>query len=128
MATDYIDSGGKNSGWVEQMLPIVRSLPVPTGVQAGDPVLLEEMVCYAQSDRDGDGNARVMIPGNFVQVVPVSGRDNTSDVLVAVGNLLYFDAADDQLNLDSTAGVPFGYALAGVVAGETTDIEVVFGQ
>lgn len=131
MATDYIDADGKNSGWIEQALPIVRSLPVPSGVQAGDPVLLEEMVCYAQSDRDADGNARVMIPADFVEVVPVTGKDALdADAPVAIGNALYYDAAPtpSEINLDLTNGERFGYALETVASGATTEIEVAFSQ
>jgi hypothetical protein len=130
MATDYIDAGGKNSGWIEQALPIVRNLPVPAGVEAGDPVLLEEMVCYAQKDRDADGYAPVMIPADFVQVVSVTGKDALdSDAPIAIGNRLYYDAAPtpSEINLDVTNGEPFGYALETVTSGATANIEVAFG-
>lgn len=128
MATAYVDADGKNSGWIEQALPIVRSLPVPSGVESGDVVLLEEMVCYAQSDRDADGNASVMIPADFVEVVPVTGKDASDlDAEVKIGNIVYLDATPQQINLDVTNGKPFGYALEGVTAGATAEIEVAFG-
>jgi predicted RecA/RadA family phage recombinase len=131
MATDYIDAGGKNSGWIEQALPIVRTLPVPAGVESGDVVLLEELVCYAQSDRDTDGNARVMIPADFVEIVPVTGKDAADlDSAIAIGNALYYDAAPtpSEINLDVTNGKRFGYALETVTSGATAEIEVAFSQ
>ena len=56
----------------------------------------------------------------------VTGRNQVpADAAVAVGDKLYIDDAEDQLNKDFTLGKFFGYALGVVTAGATTTIPVL---
>lgn len=58
--------------------------------------------------------------------LPVTGRNQVpADAAVALGDKLYIDDAEAQLNLDATLGKFFGYALGTVVAGATTTIPVL---
>lgn len=123
-----VAQGGKNNGGIEQQHPLSRSLAVAASTVAGDIYRENDLVGYVQTDRDSDGNATVYIPGDFAEVILVYGRSDGADAAVAVGDLLYFDAADGQINKDSTNGVEFGYALAAVTSGESDDILVVFGM
>ena len=115
----------KNSGAIEQAHPINLNLAVGAGTVAGDVKLLNEMVVYAQTDRDASGNAVVTLPCRHVQRVAVHGADNAGDVAVAVGDKLYYDT--DEINKDSTNGKAFGYALDAVDSGATATIRVGFG-
>jgi hypothetical protein len=124
----YIDMGGRNPGSIEQALPIGYNLPVTAGTEAGDVVLISQMVVYAQEDRDSDGYATCYIPAVFVEVVTVYGRSDGANSAVAVGDKLYYDLADGQINKDSTHGVEFGYALGAVTSGSSGEIAVAFSQ
>ncbi len=56
----------------------------------------------------------------------VTGRDQVpADSAVAIGDKLYIDDTEAQLNKDVTLGKFFGYALGTVVAGATTTIPVL---
>lgn len=123
-----VAQGGKNNGGIEQQHPLSVSLAVAAGTVSGDIYRNNDLVGYVQTDRDSDGNASVYIPGDFAEVILVYGRGDGVNTAVAVGNLLYFDAADGQINVDATNGVEFGYALAAVTSGESDDILVVFGM
>lgn len=55
----------------------------------------------------------------------VTGKDAAdADTAVIIGNVLYWDDTPGQLNLDSTNGIRFGFALAAVTGGATTTIAV----
>ena len=125
MATDYLAMTKKDG--IEQSLPINVELAVPASTTTGDPVLLNDMVCYAQTTRDDDGNATVTIPCAFARELTVYGRGDGTNSAVAVGDKLYFDATDDQINKDSSNGVAFGYALGTVTSGSSATIMVGFG-
>jgi hypothetical protein len=127
MASTRIDMGGRNANSIEQHAQINMTLAVPANTVAGDVVQIEEMVVYVQTDRDAAGNAQVTIPCRHVQVVEVYGRSDGADAAVAVGNILYFDAGDGQINIDTTNGIQFGYALEAVGSGLNVEIEVGFG-
>jgi len=117
----------KRAGSIDQALPINMELAVPASSATGDLVLIEEMVVYVQTDRDSDGNAIVTLPGAHVKTITVYGRGNGADSAVAVGQKLYADAADGQINKDSTNGKAFGYALGAVTSGSSANIKVLFG-
>jgi hypothetical protein len=56
----------------------------------------------------------------------VTGRNETpADEAVAIGDKLYIDDAEDQLNKDFTLGTFFGYALGTVTSGGTATIPVL---
>ena len=74
------------------------------------------------------GAATDMIPMDRKGVyrLPVTGRNQVpADAAVAVGDKLYIDDAEAQLNKDFTLGKFFGYALGTVTAGATTTIPVL---
>ncbi|MCK4958407.1 MAG: DUF2190 family protein [Planctomycetes bacterium] len=123
-----IAQGGKNNGGIEQQLPVGIYMPVAVGTVSGDIVVADQLVGYAQTDRDSDGYATVYIPCDVAEVILVYGRTDGADSAVAIGNLLYADVADGQVNKDVTNGIVFGYALGTVTSGESDDILVGFGQ
>lgn len=127
MASTRIAMGGRNANFIEQHAPINLKLAVPASTVAGDVVLIEEMPVYAQTDRDSDGYAICTIPCSFCETLLVYGRGNGTDSAVAIGDKLYFDAADGQINKDSSNGKLAGFALATVTSGSSGDILVGIG-
>lgn len=127
MASTRFGMGGKNAGWIEMYGPINLTLAVPASTVSGDVILIGEMVVFAQTDRDSDGNAVCTIPCKHAQVVTVYGRVNGSNSAVAVGDKLYADANDGQINKDSSNGELFGFALGTVTSGGNSEILVGFG-
>lgn len=123
-----IAQSGKYDNYIEQQLPLSISMPVAAGTVKGDIVVNDQMVGYAQTTRDSDGNASVYIPGYFAETLLVYGRTDGANSAVAIGNLLYADVADGQVNKDVTNGVVFGYALGAVTSGSSATILVAFGQ
>lgn len=100
-------------------------LPVPAGVVSGDPVVVGQMPGVALTDRDADGNATVDFGG--VYNLSVQAIDEVGNSAVAVGDIIYYNAADvPKLNKKNT-GVRFGYALEAVAAGATATIAVKLG-
>lgn len=127
MSSTRFAMGGKNPGAIEQSRPINVNLAVPASTVSGDVVLVEAMPVYVQEDRDSDGYATCTIPCTHVEKVLVYGRGDGSDSAVVIGEKLYLDAADGQINKDSAHGVALGYALGAVVSGANTEILVGFG-
>jgi hypothetical protein len=119
--------GGRNPGWIEQALPIGIEFAVPASTVAGDVVQIGELTVYVQTSRDSDGNAVCYTPFNFCEVVEVYGRTDGANSAVAIGDKLYTDSADGQVNKDNTNGEAFGYALGTVTSGGNSDILVGFG-
>ena len=128
MASTRFGMSGKNAGWIEQALPINYNLAVPASTVSGDVILIGEMVVFVQGDRDSDGYSVCSIPGYHVQVITVYGRGDGANSAVAVGDRLYADSADGQINKDSTNGEAFGFALGTVTSGSNAEIAVAFGQ
>lgn len=118
---------GRNAGWIEQALPINMNLAVPASTVAGDVILIGEMVVIAQTDRDSDGYAIVTLPCAHVQKFTVYGRTDGAGSAVAIGDKLYADSGDGQINKDSTNGELFGFALGTVTSGSNSEILVGFG-
>lgn len=95
-------------------------------VKSGDPGAVGQIPFVALTDEDAAGFASIDTYGVYNLVV--AGRGIGVDAAVAVGDILYWDNADGQVNKDSTNGVRFGYALGAVVSGVlTTTIEVRLG-
>jgi len=128
MASTRFAMSGKNAGWIEQALPVTMDLAVPASVASGDVVAINAMVVYAQEDRGGDGKASCMLPGYFAETILVYGRTDGAGSAVAIGDRLYADTADGQINKDNTNGVAFGFALGTVTSGSSAEIMVLFGQ
>ena len=83
------------------------SLPVPTGVKPGEPVVIGSLVGVAQTGEGGGGNpagnATVVLTGVFDLTV--------SDAVASVGLPIYITAARVLTNV-ATGNTLFGYALA----------------
>ena len=102
------------------------TLPVPAGTASGNPVEIVDLHGVVLDDRDADGNATVKCPFAYVADLLVTAKNNSGNSAVAVGDKLYYDAAEnpDELNKDSTAGKAFGYALETIGAGLSDTIKV----
>lgn len=102
------------------------TLPVPAGTVSGDLVEIVDLHGVALTDRDADGNAVVKCPFAYVADLPVHAANNGGNSAVAVGDKLYYDAAEtpDEINKDVTNGKGCGYALETITAGETDTIKV----
>lgn len=100
-------------------------LTVPiAGKVSGEPVVYGQIpgVCLIDTNPDGD----TVLQTDGVFNLSVKGVDNVpADTAIAAGDIIYLDGA--ELNVDSVNGVRFGYALAAVVAGATTEIPVKVG-
>lgn len=96
------------------------SLPVPSGIVSGEPVLVGEALCgVAQTDRDADGEATVDLGGAHDLEVVAAGA-------MAVGDIVYIDAATLVLS-DSAADVRFGYLLEPIAGASTVTVAVKVG-
>lgn len=103
-------------------------LPVSSGIESGDPVLVEELPGVALTDRDTDGNATVDTGGAYdLTVKGNTGASTTGNKKVEIGAKLYYHdgtgsaLAAGDLVPDATNGTFFGYALEEVAsAGEAT--------
>lgn len=102
------------------------SLPVPSGTESGDALVIGALPCVAVTDRDTDtaGSASVQTDGSWS--FPVHGEDGAGNAAIALGAILYIDT-DGEINADVTNGKRFGYALEALASGETRDIEVKVG-
>jgi predicted RecA/RadA family phage recombinase len=102
------------------------TLPVAALTASGDPVEVSDLHGIALTDIDADGNAVVRTAIAFTADLSVHAADNSGDLAVAVGDKLYYDAAEtpDEVNKDVTNGKFIGYALETIAAGDTDTIEV----
>lgn len=83
---------------------------VPSGTVSGDPVVIgDALPGVALTDRDSDGNASVDMGGAYD--LEVTGP-------VDPGDLVYFHSG--ALNVTSSGGTRFGYALQAIASGAAT--------
>jgi predicted RecA/RadA family phage recombinase len=101
------------------------TLPVPEGTKSGDPVAVGDLAGIAVTDRNSDGNAEVKVKGGPVAALSVKGIDASGNVAVAVGDKLYFTAADTPKIDKKATGTPYGHALGAVTSGATSTINVL---
>lgn len=101
-------------------------------VKSGDPVAFGGTGAaagfggVALTDENSSGIATCQFDGVFK--LAVTGKNAAdADTAVAIGAVLYWDNTPGQLNLDSTNGIRFGYALEAVSSGATTTIAVRLG-
>ena len=89
------------------------NLPVPAGTQSGDPVKVGSLVGVAITNRGEGGNpsthATVRRKGAFHLAV--------SGAITAIGDPIYFVAADGTLTGTATGNTLYGYALKSKGAG-----------
>ncbi|MHB8928767.1 MAG: capsid cement protein [Bacillota bacterium] len=92
-------------------------------VASGDPVSVGEIHGVALTATDADGDVTVATRG--VYSLSVKGIGDLGNVAVAMGNAIYFTAADVPKLSKKATGKLFGIALGAVVAGATTAIPVL---
>jgi predicted RecA/RadA family phage recombinase len=98
------------------------SLPVPTGVVSGDPVLIgAALVGVALTDRDADGEATIQMDGAFDLEIVAAGA-------MAVGDPVFIDNATDRELSDTDTGVHFGYLLEAISGAGTVTRLVKVGH
>lgn len=104
------------------------SLPVtaPATPTSGDPVLVGELPGVALTDENTEGNTTVKLNGVANLEVVGTSDDGTTDAAISAGDVVYYDT-DDTLNVDSSNGTRFGYALEDVASGATSTIRVKIG-
>jgi len=90
------------------------TLPVTTGLLSGAPEVVGKIPCVLLTDADDDDNATVQLDAVFELSVHAEGG------AIAVGDKLYYDSADHNLNDDSAHNPFFGYALEAVASGTAT--------
>ncbi len=107
-----------------QSFPNARHLnvPVASGVVSGDPVVVGSLAGVAETTRDADGNATVDFLGAYS--LSVKGANDAGNSAVAIGDKLYFVAADTPKISKKSSGQFFGYALAAITSGSTATIAV----
>jgi predicted RecA/RadA family phage recombinase len=105
-----------------------HTLPVPSGVVSGDPVVFGHIPGVALTSRDAAGNATVELPFAAVTVqVAVGGIDGSGNSAVVVGNSLYFTAGDTPKINKKTTGTRYGVALGAVDSAGSATIKVLLG-
>lgn len=82
---------------------------VPSGVVSGDPVVVGQIPGVALTDRNSDGLASVDMGGAYH--LEVEGTPT-------LGGIIYYHSG--TLNMTSSGGVRFGYALEAVASGTGT--------
>ncbi|HDM08701.1 MAG TPA: DUF2190 family protein [Candidatus Omnitrophica bacterium] len=113
MATNYVQEGK------------VLDLSI-ADINSGDPVAVGEIVGVALTDTDSDGKVAVLTKGVFK--LSVKGVDGAGNSAVAIGDYIYYVAADDPKLSKKDSGTLFGIALGTVAAGATGTIPVKIAQ
>lgn len=107
-------------GWLR--VPLTAGVGLLSGAQA---LVGTDLVVDLITDADAAGVATCMFPCAYTANVAVTGEDDLGPAVIAAGDKLYLDGA--AVNADAVNGIPYGYALGGVLAGATTTIEVARG-
>ena len=97
-------------------------LPVASGVESGDPVMVGSLPGVALIDRDDNDSATVQTNG--VYNLAVHAHDGSAGAAISVGDVVYFDGT--TINVDSSES-RFGYALDAITSGSTETIRVKVG-
>lgn len=97
----------------------------PATPASGDPVVVGQLPGVALTAERDDGTTTVQCDGVFL--LAVRGVDGAGNSAVAVGDILYYVAADTPKLSKKTTGVRFGYALGAVGGGATATIPVKIG-
>lgn len=113
----------KNSSFVSGEGFVKLQLAVTASGSSGDIDLISEMLVVLVEDANSSDLATAEIIGcKRVIKVAVHGEDGSGDTAVAIGDTVYWDT--DEVNADDTNGVKLGFALAAVVSGATTSIDI----
>lgn len=99
-----------------------------TTVESGDAILFGSLPGVALTD-EADSEVTAQFDGVFeLEVHGDDGSDTSSETEINAGDIVYFDATGaNELNVNSSDGTRFGYALEGVDAGAETVIQVKVG-
>ena len=97
----------------------------PANPASGDPVVVGQLGGVALTGRRSDGTVTIALDGVFE--LPVRGVDGAGNSAVAVGDIVFYVAADTPKLSKKNTGVRFGYALGTVTAGGTATIPVRLG-
>ena len=97
-------------------------LNVGTGVKSGDPVAVGQITGVVTIDADASGYATV--DTGEVYDLSVKAVDGSGNSPVAIGDAIYYVAADTPKLSKKTAGVLFGHALEAIATGATDTINV----
>ena len=101
-------------------------LPVASGKVSGDPAVSGQIPGVCLTDRDStSGKATLQLDGVFD--ISVKAIDAGGNSAVAVGDILYYTAADTPQVSKKATGVRFGYALEAITGGNTDTINVKVG-
>ena len=107
------------------------SLPAtdPTTPASGDPVVVGQLYGVASVAKGAGGNASGNTSFDTVGSynLSVKGVDGGGNSAVAIGDIIYYVAADTPKLSKKATGVRFGYALGTVGSGSTATIEVKLG-
>lgn len=105
---------------------VVGAMTSPATPKSGDPCVLGQIPGVALLDEDTDGNTTIDTSG--VYAISVKGIDASGNKAIAIGDIVYFTAADTPPVSVKATGVQFGYALGAVTSGSTATINVKVGK
>ena len=114
MATNYVYEGKS------------VKLGVSSGAKSGSFEMVGDLAAVLLTDANDSDEAVCGLEGVFE--LTVNGRADASDSAVSVGDKLYWDSGDSQINVDSANGVFMGYALGSVTSGGSATIPVKLKQ
>lgn len=97
----------------------------PTTPASGDPVVCGQIPGVALINEETDGGTTAALDGQFN--LSVKGVDGSGNSAVAVGDIIYYVAADTPKLSKKATGVRFGYAAATVGSGSTATVAVEVG-
>lgn len=123
MATNRIFAKGTQ-------LKVAPDLCANATVASGDPVAVGQIPGVALDTADdtvaNDGECTVQFDGVFDLEVVGTSDDGTTGAAIGIGDVVYIDT-DGSLNVDTSNGIRFGYALEAVASGATETIKVKVG-
>ena len=111
-------------GYTEDLV-IDTAATDPATPASGDPVVVGQIPGVALTAERSDGNTTIAVDGTFT--LSVKGIDGGGNSAVAVGDILYYVAADTPKISKKNTGVRFGYAMGTVGLGATATIAVKVG-
>ena len=101
------------------------TLTVAAGCAVGDPLILGQINCVAETLAAAGADASVGTKGAYW--LSVKGVDDAGNSSISVGDQIYFVAAETPKLSKKESGNFFGWALDAVAAAETKTIRVLLG-
>ncbi len=118
---DKVTAFSSDGGWRFTLTTTDEDIVAAT---SGDLIIYGEGVGFAVSDYNANTGAIQIDLGKEGYEAAVVAEDGTGSAAVEYLSWLYWDAADGEINRDSTNGVPIGQAHGEVAAGETATIKI----